>query len=179
MRLSPTSSSGNLLTDKLTDKSSQHVPYTTNGQTRTTTYTYNGTGQVLTVQLPRTDVTAKTTFAYTGGTLHQQHRRAFPRLDRQQRDGGRQADEDYQTRTAFKRNSPTRPSGNGRHRASWCVSAGNLTTSLTYDSAGNLTKTTLPDNSYLSYGYDNAHRLTSITNILGESRASPTTAPGT
>ena len=38
------------------------------------------------------------------------------------------------------------------------TSAGNLTTSFTYDSAGNLTKKTLPDNSYLSYGYDNAHR---------------------
>ena len=50
------------------------------------------------------------------------------------------------------------------------TSAGNLTTSFTYDSAGNLTKTTLPDNSYLSYGYDNAHRPTTITNALSESQ---------
>ncbi len=50
------------------------------------------------------------------------------------------------------------------------TSAGNLTTSFAYDSAGNLTKTTLPDGSYLAYGYDNAHRPTSITNILGESQ---------
>ncbi len=49
-------------------------------------------------------------------------------------------------------------------------SAGNLTTSFAYDSAGNLTKSTLPDGSYLAYGYDNAHRPTSITNILGESQ---------
>ena len=50
------------------------------------------------------------------------------------------------------------------------TSAGNLTTSFTYDSAGNLTKSTLPDGSYLAYGYDNAHRPTSITNILGETQ---------
>ncbi len=37
-------------------------------------------------------------------------------------------------------------------------SSGNLTTSLQYDSAGELTKATLPDSSYLSYAYDNAHR---------------------
>jgi YD repeat-containing protein len=51
------------------------------------------------------------------------------------------------------------------------TSAGNLTTSFTYDSAGNLTRTTLPDSSYLAYGYDNAHRPTSITNALSESAA--------
>ena len=32
---------------------------------------------------------------------------------------------------------------------------------------GLLTKVTLPDGSFLSYGYDAAHRLTSITDNLG------------
>src|SRR6185503_21084539 len=50
------------------------------------------------------------------------------------------------------------------------ASSHNLTTTLAYDSAGNLTKYTLPDASYESYGYDNAHRLTSITNRLSESK---------
>ena len=49
------------------------------------------------------------------------------------------------------------------------TSAGNLTTSYTYDDAGNLTKVTQPDNSYLSYAYDAAHRLTKITDALGNS----------
>ena len=40
----------------------------------------------------------------------------------------------------------------------------------TYDSAGNLTKTTLPDSSYLSYAYNDAHRLTTVTNALSESQ---------
>ena len=61
-------SSGNNLTEKLTDTTSTSLPYSTNGQTRTWTYTYNRTGEVLTAQLPRTDVTAKTTYAYAGGT---------------------------------------------------------------------------------------------------------------
>ncbi len=45
------------------------MPYSTDGKTRTWAYTWTGTGQLLTAQLPRTDVTAKTTYGYTGGTL--------------------------------------------------------------------------------------------------------------
>ena len=45
-------SSGNNLTRKLTDTTSTSLPYSTNGQTRTWTYTYNRTGEVLTAQLP-------------------------------------------------------------------------------------------------------------------------------
>ena len=151
------SSSGNLLTDKLTDKSSQSVPYTTNGQTRTTTYTYNGTGQVLTVQLPRTDVTAKTTYAYTGGTQTSitdalshvwtvNNATAGGRWTKITDPNSVQTKRTYATIREWPTSSVV------------LTSAGNLTTSLTYDSAGNLTKTTLPDNSYLAYGYDNAHR---------------------
>ena len=44
------------------------IPYSTNGQTRTWTMTYTSTGQLATRQLPRTDVTAKTTFTYTAAS---------------------------------------------------------------------------------------------------------------
>jgi RHS repeat-associated protein len=40
-------------------------------------------------------------------------------------------------------------------------------TSFTYDVANNLVQVTLPDNSFLLYAYDNAHRLTGITDALG------------
>ena len=60
---------GTLLTRVLADTTSTSIPYSTNGQTRTWTYTYTSTGQLATAQLPRTDVTAKTTFTYTGGVL--------------------------------------------------------------------------------------------------------------
>jgi YD repeat-containing protein len=161
------SSSGNLLTDKLTDTTSTSLPYSTNGQTRTWTYTYNGTGQLLTAQLPRTDVTAKTTYGYTGGTLTSTtDALSHVTTINTATGGGRPLKwtdpNSVHATIAYKtvREWPT--------SSVIATSAGNLTTSMAYDSAGNLTKTTLPDNSYLSYGYDNAHRVTSITNILGE-----------
>ncbi len=41
------------------------------------------------------------------------------------------------------------------------------TTTYDYDGVGQLTKVTLPDNSYISYIYDAAHRLTGIADSLG------------
>ena len=163
------SSSGDLLTDTLTDATSQSVPYSTNGQTRTWTYTYNGTGQLLTAQLPRTDVTAKTTYGYTGGTLTSiTDALSHVWTVNTATAGGRptKITDPNSVQTQFTdatiREWPT--------SSVLLTSAGNLTTSLAYDSAGNLTKTTLPDNSYLSEGYDNAHRVTSMTNALSESQ---------
>jgi RHS repeat-associated protein len=46
---------------------------------------------------------------------------------------------------------------------------GQALTTFTYDLAGNITQIGLPDGSTLVYAYDQAHRLTSITNNLGES----------
>jgi uncharacterized protein RhaS with RHS repeats len=60
---------GTLLTRVLADATSTSIPYSTNGQSRTWTMTYTSTGQLATLQLPRTDVTAKTTYTYTGGVL--------------------------------------------------------------------------------------------------------------
>jgi RHS repeat-associated protein len=159
-------SSGNMLTRKLTDTTSQSVPYSTNGTTRTWTYTYNGTGQMLTAQLPRTDVTAKTTYAYTNGTLTSITDALSHKIT---------------VNTAMGGGLPTKVTDiNGLHTTlsyttrNWlsssvlATSAGNLTMGYTYDSAGELTKATLPDNSTLSYAYDNAHRVTKITNALSE-----------
>jgi YD repeat-containing protein len=161
-------SSGNMATRTLTDTTSQTIPYSTNGQTRTWTYTWTPTGQLKTVQLPRLDVTAKTTYGYTGGTLtsitdalsHTTSAVTF-------QSGGRpltvtDPNSVLTTYTYSTREWPT--------SAVLSVSGGSLTTSITYDSAGNLTKTTLPDSSYLSYGYDNAHRVTLVTNPLSETQ---------
>lgn len=49
------------------------------------------------------------------------------------------------------------------------TAGGNLTTSYAYDKAGDLTKTTLPDNSFLTFTYDAAHRLTKTSDALGNS----------
>jgi YD repeat-containing protein len=159
-------SSGNNLTRKLTDTTSTSLPYSTNGQTRTWTYTYNGTGQLLTAQLPRTDVTAKTTYAYTSGTLTSITDALSHVTTVTQAQGGGLPKKIRDPNGIF-----TTLAYNNRNWMSSSViatSAGSLTTSYTYDSAGNLTKTTLPDSSFLSYAYDNAHRLTTTTNALSE-----------
>jgi YD repeat-containing protein len=44
-----------------------------------------------------------------------------------------------------------------------------LTTSFSYDAAGNLTKVMLPDGSALTDGYDTAHRLISVTDRFNQS----------
>ncbi|MDB5492107.1 MAG: sugar-binding protein [Micavibrio sp.] len=162
-------SSGRLLNRSLKDQASQSVPYFTSGTVRNWNYTWNSTGQLLTAQLPRSDVVAKMTYAYSGGTLTSS------------------TDALGHSSTVLTYTSGglpltiTDPNGvltsyvyNARNWLTssilFMASGGNLTTSLQYDSAGNVIKYTLPDNSYLSYGYDAAHRLTSITNILGESQ---------
>lgn len=162
-------SSGRLLTNVLKDQASQSVPYFTSGTARTWTYTWNNTGQLLTAQLPRTDVTSKTTFAYTGGTLtsitdalsHATNILTYT-------SGGL-------PKTVTDQNSVlTTLAYNPRLWLTSSVltlsSGGNLTTTLAYDSAGNLTRATLPDSSYLNYTYDNAHRPTVITNALSETQ---------
>jgi YD repeat-containing protein len=156
------SSSGNLLTDKLRDLA-------TASNTRLWTYTYNGTGQLLTAQSPRSDLTAITTYGYTGGTLTSITDALSHVTTINTATGGglpKKITDPNSVHTTIAYNNRNWPTS-----SVLATSAGNLTTSFTYDSAGNLTKTTLPDNSYLSYGYDNAHRPNSITNVLSESAA--------
>lgn len=162
-------SAGNVLNRVVKDQAGQSVPYFTSGTTRTWTYTWSSTGQLLSYQLPRTDVTAKTTLTYQSGSLktitdalsHVTTINTF-------KPGGLPL-------TVTDPNSVlTTYAYNPRNWLTSSVltltsSAGTLTTTLAYDSAGNLTKVTQPDASYLTYAYDNAHRLTGITNRLGES----------
>jgi RHS repeat-associated protein len=54
-----------------------------------------------------------------------------------------------------------------RANASGSPSANDAITQMTYDGVGNLHELEQPDGVTMSYGYDNAHRLTSITDALG------------
>ena len=47
------------------------------------------------------------------------------------------------------------------------VSVGGQTTSYTYDAAGQLTRVTLPDASFVAYSHDDAHRITAVTDNKG------------
>ena len=161
-------SSGDLTFVSATDMTTQSVPYSTDGTTRSWTYTYNSTGQLTSEQLPRTDVTAKTTYGYTGGTLTSiEDALGHVTSVITYQSGGRPLavedpngiETDYAWTTREWLSSST-----------LYTSAGNLVTSYDYDSAGNLTKTTLPDGSYLANTYNDAHWVTSITNALSESQ---------
>jgi YD repeat-containing protein len=160
--------SGNVLTRTETDTTTNTVPYSTNGQTRVTTYTWSGTGQELTVKLPRTDVTAKTTFTYDSTGALTQIQDALSHLTKitSHTGGGLPL-------TVVDPNSVTTTLVyDGRMRLNTRTlraSAGNLTTTWTHDATGNLTALEQPDGSKLTYGFDPAHRLTSITDLPGNS----------
>ena len=158
-------SNGNLLTRTDKDTTTQSVPYSTNGQTRIWTYTYNNF-LLASVQNPRTDVTAITNYGYgsdgaltsiTDALTHATNITAHT-------GGGRPL-------TIVDANSVTTTlTYDQRQRlttSAVTTTGGTLTTSYTIDPAGELTKLTLPDSSFLSYLFDSAHRVTQVTDALG------------
>ncbi|MGH8581969.1 MAG: RHS repeat-associated core domain-containing protein, partial [Gammaproteobacteria bacterium] len=131
-------------------------------KTRTWTYIYNSLGQVLTVNGPRTDVADTTTYTYdtqgnvatiTNALGHVTH---ITQYDPHGHPLTIQDPNGLVTTLAY--------DARGRliSRA-----RGTETTSYEYDGAGQLKKVTSPDNSYLSYTYDTAHRLIDIQDNLG------------
>ena len=149
---------------------SQGFSATPSGLPRTWTYTYNANGSVLTVNGPRTDVTDVTTYTYYANN---------------DADPGKRGNVATITNAAGHITSITAYNGHGQPLT--IIDANALTTTLTYDArlrlktrtvgsetttydydfAGQLTKVTLPDGSFLTYGYDNAHRLNQIQDNLG------------
>jgi len=150
---------------------SQGFGATTTGNPRKWAYTYNAHGQVLTADGPRTDVSDVTTYTYYTDT--------DPNL------GNRS---NIQTITNAAGQVTTINSYDPHGNPLTITDANGLVTTLVYDlrqrltsrtvgteitgytldPAGNLTKVTLPDNSYLSYTYDPAHRLTDIADSAGD-----------
>ncbi len=148
---------------------------TLTGSPRTWTYTYNANGQVLTVNGPRTDVSDVTTYTYyannatctgasTTGCRGQVATitNAAGHVTRITEYNG-----SGQPLTIVDPNGlATTLAYDARERLR-TRTVGSETTTYDYDSAGQLTKVTLPDGSYLSYSYDAAHRLTGIQDNVG------------
>ncbi len=147
--------SGNVLTNTVLD--------TASGESRTWTYTYNSFGRVLTENGPRTDITDLTTNAYHTCTTGSQ----CGQVNTVTNAVGHVTT--YNTYNAHGQPlTITDPNGvvttlayDARQRLRTRTVGGELTT-FDYWPIGLLKKVTLPDSSFLLYGYDAAHRLTSI-----------------
>jgi YD repeat-containing protein len=153
---------GNILTKTITDTTA------TPNVTRTWTYTYDSYGRVLTVDGPRTDVSDVTTYTYYTCTT------------------GTQCGQLETIKNAVGQIT-TFNTYNARGQPLTITDPNGTVTTLTYDSrarvlsrlvatektaysyypTGLLETVTLPDSSTITYTYDGAHRLTDITDTLG------------
>lgn len=139
--------------------------------TQNWTYTYNTSGQVLTADGPRTDVSDVTTNTYdTSGnlaTITNALGHVTQLLDYNGRgQPGRIIDANgvetlltYHSRGWLLTSTVKDPGGNAAFDA---------VTSYGYDNVGQVTSITLPEGTVLSYEYNGAHQLTAVSNSLGE-----------
>jgi RHS repeat-associated protein len=159
---------GNPLNRTDLDTTTNTVPYSTNGQTRETQWTWSATGEEQSVQLPRTDKVVKTSFMYDGTGALTQIKDALGHLTKITAHTGGGLPQ-----TIIDPNNVTTQLGYDlRLNLNTSIvdpSGSAFKTTWTHDAANELSAVTLPDNSQLNYGYDTAHRLTSITDLLGNS----------
>src|SRR5450631_1724747 len=180
--LSTSSALPGLITETLRKTAFAYFPGTNNVQTKTVTdlatnatriwnYTYNSYGQVLTIDGPRTDVSDITTYTYysctTGNQCGQVNTRknALGQITT------------FNTFNAFSQPlTVTDPNGvvttltyDARQRLK-SRQVGSETTSYGYYPTGQLETVTLPDSSTITSTYDGAHRMTDITDGLGNHR---------
>ena len=162
--------SGNPLSRTDLDTTTNSIPYSTNGQQRVTQWTWSSTGEMLSVQLPRTDVTAKTSFLYYPDGSLEQITDALSHLTKVTHHQAR----GRPTTIVDPNNVTTTLTYDGRlnlHTSTLATTGGNLVTTWTYDPANNLQSVQQPDNSKLTFGYDAAHRLNSITDLFSNTTA--------
>ncbi|MDE2150338.1 MAG: RHS repeat protein [Gammaproteobacteria bacterium] len=156
--------------DSLGNRLSRTVTDTATGASRTWSWTYNGTGQVLTADGPRTDVSDVTTYAYypvvsgdpNSGELHTVtdplgHVTTFDSYDT---DG-------HPLTLTDPNGLVTTLAWTPRGRLA-SVQRGTELTSFGYDAVGSLTSVALPSGASLAYTYDAAHRLTQVQDQLGD-----------
>jgi RHS repeat-associated protein len=155
---------GNPLTQTQTDTTTQTIPYSTNGQTRTTNFTWSNF-LPLTVQTPNGNTTTYT-FGTDGALTNVQNALLQNTAITSHTGGGLPltvVDPNGVTTTL------TYSPRNWLLTSTVSTTAGPITTTNTFDAVGNLTKVQQPDGSYLMNAYDTAHRLTTVTDAFGNS----------
>ena len=149
------------------------------GTARTWTWTYNGYGQVLTENGPRTDVADTTTYTYYADTVFDAAGAGHTTGDLWKVTNAK--GQVTETTLYDKHGHPLEiKDPNGMlTRLTWHVrgwltgkSVGPATgtrqnTTYDYDAVGQLKRVTHPDGSILAYTYDDAHRLTDLSDALG------------
>ena len=157
--------SGDLLTRTDTDTTFNIFPYATNGQARTWTNTWSNF-LLASTQGPRTDLVQMTKFGYdNSGALTSVTDALGHVTNIAAHTGG-----GLPLTIVDPNGVTTNLTYDARQRlltSTVVTSAGSLTTTNAYDPAGNLTRKTLPDGSFLANTYDAAHRLTKVTDALG------------
>jgi RHS repeat-associated protein len=161
---------GNLLTRTLADTTTTTTaPYPTSGQTRVWTYSWSNF-LLASVRNPRTDVAALTQLTYDSSGALTARTNALGQTTRITRHlpgglpqtivdpNGVTAELTYDARLRLLTSSIN-------------TAAGPLTTSFSYDAAGNRTGVTLPDGSALTRAFDAAHRPTGVTDLFNQSAA--------
>ena len=154
--------SGNILTKNVTDLTVSPTV------SRAWTYTYNSFGQLLTSQSPRTDLSSTITYAYYGCTNGIQCGQVQTMTDELGHVTTFNTYNAYgQPLTITDPNAVvTTLTYDARERLASRSVAGE-TTSFSYYPTGLVKKVTLPDGSFIQYTYDAAHRLTGMTDGLG------------
>jgi RHS repeat-associated protein len=154
--------SGNVATLTDTDTTSTSSPYSTNGQTREWQMTWNGTGELLTFQMPRTDTTVKYTLTWSSGCLATLTDQLSHEWQITSTTGG------CYPQTIVDPNSVTTTlAWDTRLNLNTRTVGGSYTTTWTHDPANNLASIEWPDGSTLTYTRDTANRITNITDLNG------------
>jgi len=161
--------SGELLTRTDTDTTTTSIPYSTNGQTRTWTYTWSNF-LLATAETPNSNTTHygySSSGAFTSITDALSHvtnitsntggGRPLTIVDPNGATNGTTTTLTYDARQRL------------TSKAVATSSSGTHTTTYTVDPTGVLDKVTLPDSSFLANTYDTAHRITQVSNIVGTS----------
>lgn len=141
---------------------------TSTGPARTWRYTYNAVGQILTATGPRTDISDQTTYAYDANGNLATFTNSVGQVTQF-------TSYDWSGRLL----TMTAPNGavttmtyapRGWLLTSSTVAAGSSdpqNTRFTYDGVGQINTATFPDGSVISYSYDDAHRLTTVADSVG------------
>ncbi len=144
------------------------------GATRSWAYTYNANGSVLSVDGPRLDVSDITTYTYYANDDAELGKRGNVATVTNAA-GHVTSITAYNAHglptTIIDPNGMTITLGYDARQRLISRNSGGEVTSYDYDGVGQLTKVTLPDGSYLSYAHDAAHRLTGLSDNLGNSIA--------